>query len=112
LDPPNASPQQESGGAGVSAAWRKGGENALWLGDGSGARTLSTRGTAEAPMVAIFSAKGALLGTRLGRISKGDVVRVEWGEQVLRAEYVEPKDRHEKTPNARYRATVPEREES
>lgn len=93
-------------------AWRKGGDNALYLGDGTAGQTLKARGTSEAPMVAIYSAGGALLGTRSGYVNRNDDVVVTWDGAPLEATYVPPAERPPRAPDARFRATVPAREES
>ena len=93
-------------------AWRKGGSNTLYLGDGTAGQTLRTRGTSESPMVAIYNEAGALLGTRKGYTTiKGEVV-VTWDGAPLETAHVPPAERHARAPDARFRATVPTREES
>lgn len=86
-------------------AWRKGGTNALYLGNGLAGQTLTTQGTSEAPVVALYNATGALLATKVGRVRDG-VVLVKWDGEALTA--IPVKERDVRAPHARYRVTIPE----
>lgn len=95
----------------LGGAWRKGGSNTLYLGDGTAGQTLRNRGTSESPMVAIYNSKDILLGVRKGYINRANEVVVSWDGQPLETSFVPPHRRPARAPDARYRATVPEREE-
>ena len=86
-------------------AWRKGGEGALYLGNGLAGHTLATHGTVEAPCVAVYRGE-ALLAAKPGRVRAGGEVQVLWGEQWLPAKQT----KNPRAPHARYRADVPTEE--